>query len=299
MTHRSGIVAVVGRPNVGKSSIVNAVLGEKVAIVSDKPQTTRHRIRAILTRPDAQIVFVDTPGFHRPRTLLGRRLNATVHDAVGGVDVVVHVVDAAAGVGRGDAFVHEREVASAAGAARICAVNKIDGLDRGAVAAQLLAASRLGDLDEIVPVSARTGEGLETLVRLIVDRLPEGPKLYPEGETTDQSPERRAADLIREKALDVTRDELPHSIAVVVEGIERADDLVRVTASLIVERGSQKGIVIGAGGATLRDIGTRARADLERLFGSRVYLDLQVRVQKEWQRDPRALDRLGFTGPEG
>jgi GTP-binding protein Era len=294
MTHRSGVVAVLGRPNVGKSTLVNALVGEKVAIVSDKPQTTRRGIRAIRTDADAQIVFVDTPGFHKPRTLLGRRLNDLVHDvAGGGVDAVVLVVDAAAGIGRGDAFVVASEVA-AAGAPCICAVNKVDRLRRDALVPQLAAAAELGAIDEIVPISAATGEGLDVLLRLIVERLPEGPQLYPDGEVTDQSLDERIADVVREQALARTREEVPHSVAVVVEEIEREGDLARVHASIIVERDSQKGILIGAKGATLKAIGTSARPEIERLLGSRVYLDLRVKVLKEWQKDPRSLERLGF-----
>lgn len=294
MTHRSGVVAVLGRPNVGKSTLVNALVGEKIAIVSDKPQTTRRGIRGIRTDPDAQIVFVDTPGFHKPRTLLGRRLNDLVHDvAGGGVDAVVLVVDAAAGIGRGDAFVVASQVA-AAGAPCICAVNKVDRLRREGLVPQLAAAAELGAIDEIVPISAATGEGLDVLLRLIVERLPEGPQLYPDGEVTDQSLDERIADVVREQALARTREEVPHSVAVVVEEIEREGDLARVHASIIVERDSQKGILIGARGSTLKAIGTSARPEIERLLGSRVYLDLRVKVLKEWQKDPRSLERLGF-----
>jgi GTP-binding protein Era len=294
MTHRSGVVAVVGRPNVGKSTLVNALVGEKVAIVSDKPQTTRRGIRGIRTDADAQIVFVDTPGFHKPRTLLGRRLNDLVGDvATGGVDAVLLVVDAAAGVGRGDAFVVASQVVPA-GAPCICAVNKTDRLRRDALVPQLAATAELGPIDEIVPISAATGEGLDVLLRLLVERLPEGPQLYPDGEVTDQSVEDRIADVVREQALARTREEVPHSVAVVVDEIEREGDLARVHASIVVERDSQKGILIGAKGATLKAIGTQARPEIERLLGSRVFLDLRVKVLKEWQQDPRSLERLGF-----
>jgi GTP-binding protein Era len=291
---RSGVVAVVGRPNVGKSTLVNALVGEKVAIVSDKPQTTRRDIRAILTTEQAQVVFTDTPGFHKPRTLLGTRLNDAVAAAVEGVDVVVLVVDAATGVGRGDRFVYERQVAGAEGAARICVVNKVDRLKRGLVIPQLQAAAALGEFDEIVPVSAASGEGVDTVLRLVVDRLPEGPPLYPDHDVTDQPLDIRLAELVREQALRVTREEVPHSVAVLVEEIEREDDLTKVYATVVVERDSQKGILIGHGGATLKQIGTMARGQMEPLLGTRVYLDLRVKVLKEWQRDPKALNRLGF-----
>jgi GTP-binding protein Era len=291
---RSGVVAVVGRPNVGKSTLVNALVGEKVAIVSDKPQTTRRDIRAILTTSEAQVVFTDTPGFHKPRTLLGTRLNDAVAAAVEGVDVVIVVVDAAAGVGRGDRFVAERQLAGAGGAARICVVNKVDRLKRGHVLPQLQAAAALAEFDEIVPVSAGTGEGVDTVARLVVERLPEGPPLFPDHDVTDQPMEIRLAELVREQALRVTREEVPHSVAVVVEEFEREGDLTRVHATLVVERDSQKGIVIGHGGETLKQIGTMARGQMEPLLGTRVYLDLRVKVLKEWQRDPKALNRLGF-----
>ncbi|MGZ4110572.1 MAG: GTPase Era [Actinomycetota bacterium] len=290
---RSGIVAVVGRPNVGKSTLVNAIAGRKIAIVSDKPQTTRGHIRAILTTEDVQVVITDTPGFHKPRTLLGKRLNALVGDAVEGVDVVVLVVDADAGVGRGDAFVYERQVAGADGM-KICAVNKTDRLDHHGLVPQLAAAEALGPFDEVVPMSARSGEGVDTLLRLIVGHLPEGPPLYPPGDVTDQPLEIALAELVREQALRVMRQEVPHSIAVVVEELEREGDLTRIHASIVVERDSQKGIVIGKGGETLKRIGSGARLEMEPLLGTRVFLDLRVKVLKEWQGDPRALDRLGL-----
>jgi GTPase len=289
---RSGVVAVVGRPNVGKSTLVNRLVGERVAIVSDKPQTTRRGIRGIVTTPSMQIVFVDTPGYHRPRTLLGERLNDSVADAVAGVDVVVQVVDAAAGVGRGDAFVFERQVAGVD--VRLCAVNKIDALRHHAVVPQLAAAAGLGEFVEIVPMSASTGEGVDVLLALVSDRLPEGPPLYPDGEATDQRLEDRLADLVREAALRRTRQELPHSVAVTIEEIDREDDLTRIYATVVVERESQKGIVIGRAGAMLRDVGTEARRGMEALLGTRVHLDLRVKVLRDWQRDPRALARLGL-----
>lgn len=284
---------MVGRPNTGKSTLVNALVGHKVAIVSDKPQTTRRGIRGILSTDEHQVVFADTPGFHKPRTLLGERLNRVVSAAVEGVDVVVQVVDAAAGVGRGDAFVFARQVGTSA-VPRICAVNKVDRLRRPDVLPQLAAAAELGGFDEIVPVSARTGAGVGVLRELIVDRLPEGPPLYPPDEVTDQAIELRVAEIVREKALELTREEVPHSVAVVVEEMGREGDLTRIHAVVAVERESQKGIVIGRGGVMLREIGTRARHELEPLLGTRVFLELRVRVEREWQRDPRALDRLGF-----
>ncbi len=293
MTFRSGFVAVVGRPNTGKSTLVNALVGRKVAIVSDKPQTTRIGVRAVLTTDAYQVVFTDTPGFHKPRTLLGSRLNDLVGEATQGVDAVVQVVDAEAGVGRGDAFVFERQLRDFAGR-KVCAVNKLDVLHNRGEVPQLEAAAQLGEWDEVVPVSAKTGRGVDVLLDLLVERLPEGPAYFPTDAVTDQPLEVRLAELVREKALAVTRQEVPHSIAVVVEELEESQTLTTVHASLIVERDSQKGIVIGKGGETLKTIGSRAREEMERVLERKIFLDLRVKVLKEWQRDPKALQRLGF-----
>lgn len=292
--HRAGIVAVVGRPNVGKSTLVNALVGEKVAIVSDKPQTTRRDIRAVWTSPDVQIAFTDTPGFHKPRSALGVRLNDLVSDAVAGVDVVIQVVDAAGGVGRGDRYVFERQIAEAQATSRICAVNKIDLVRHRDVVPQLAAAGDLGTWDEVVPVSAVGGSGLETLRELLVVRMPDGPALFPGGEITDLPLEVRIAELVREQALAVTREEVPHSVAVVIEEMALGTGLARIHASIVVERDSQKGILIGKGGLTLKTIGSNAREQIEALVGERVFLDLRVKVMKGWQQDPKALDRLGY-----
>jgi GTP-binding protein Era len=292
-TPRAGIVAVVGRPNVGKSTLVNALVDRKVAIVSEVPQTTRRDIRAIWNGPDVQVVYTDTPGFHKPRTLLGTRLNDLVGQAVEGVDVVLHVVDAHAGVGRGDAFVYAEHVRPT-DAAAMCVVNKIDLVHAHREVPELAAAAELGPYDEIVPVSAKAGTGIERLRGLVIERLPEGPPLYPPDEVTDQPLEVQLAEIIREKALSVTHEEVPHSIAVVIEELDDDAGLTRVHAGMIVERDSQKGIVIGKGGRTLTTIGSAARKEMEALLGTKVYLDLRVKVLKEWQRDPRALQRLGF-----
>ena len=293
MSFRSGFVAVVGRPNTGKSTLVNALVGRKVAIVSDKPQTTRRDVRAVLNGDGYQVVFTDTPGFHKPRTLLGSRLNKLVGEATQGVDAVVQVVDARAGVGTGDAFVFERQLKGFEGQ-KLCAVNKLDMLRNHDEVPQLAAAAELGAWDEVVPVSAKTGRGVGVLLDLLLEHLPEGPAYFPTDAVTDQPLEVRLAEIVREKALAVTRQEVPHSIAVVVEEIEETDTMTTVHAALIVERDSQKGIVIGKGGETLKTIGSRAREEMELVLGRKVFLDLRVKVLKEWQRDPKALQRLGF-----
>jgi GTPase len=292
---KAGLVALVGRPNVGKSTLLNALLGRKLAIMSDKPQTTRSVVRGVLHRPSGQAVLVDTPGLHKPRTLLGQRLNDLVRGTLAEVDLVCLLVDAVAGVGTGDRFL-ATEVGKVA-TPTICVVNKLDAAPRARMAAALQAAAALGDWVEVVPVSARTGEQLGLLVDLIFAQLPEGRPLYPEGHLTDEPEQHLVAELIREKALAMVRDELPHSVAVLVDEMgpdPDREDLLVIRATLFVERASQKPIVLGRRGAGLREIGTRARAELEALLGAHVYLDLHVKVAKEWQRDPRQLARLGF-----
>jgi GTPase len=292
---KSGLVALAGRPNVGKSTLLNALLGQKLAIVSDKPQTTRSVVRGVLHRPEGQAVLVDTPGLHKPRTLLGQRLNDLVRGTLSEVDLILMLVDAAAGVGPGDRFL-AGELAKVA-TPRFCVVNKMDAAPRARMAAALQAVGTLAGFAEIVPVSARTGDQLDLLVELVMRHLPEGRPLYPEGHTSDEPEQHLVAELIREKALTRVRDELPHSVAVLVEEMgpdPEREDLLVIRAVLFVERASQKPIVLGRGGSVLRDIGTEARAELEALFGTKVYLDLRVKVAKDWQRDPRQLSRLGF-----
>jgi GTP-binding protein Era len=292
---KAGLVALVGRPNVGKSTLLNALLGQKLAIMSDKPQTTRSVVRGVLHRPEGQAVLVDTPGLHKPRTLLGQRLNDLVRGTLAEVDLVCVLVDAVAGVGSGDRFLAD-EVAKVATPA-ICVVNKLDAAPRPKMAAALQAAADLGDWAEVVPVSARTGEQLDLLVELLFRHLPEGRPLYPEGHLTDEPEQHLVAELVREQALALVRDELPHSVAVLVDEMgpdPDREDLLVIRATLFVERPSQKPIVLGRRGAVLREIGTRARAELEALLGAHVFLDLHVKVAKEWQRDPRQLARLGF-----
>ncbi|MFN2390080.1 MAG: GTPase Era [Actinomycetota bacterium] len=293
-TFRSGFVAIVGRPNVGKSTLINALVGDKVAITSDKPQTTRSAVRGIIETPGAQAVLIDTPGYHKPRTLLGHRLNEIVRSVWTDVELALMVVDGRAGIGAGD-----EKVASdlrAAGRPTFCVVNKIDLLGKNQIAGALMHASRLGGFEEYVPVSARAGEGVELLRDLIVARLPHGPMFYPAGTRTDQPPPVFVAELVREKLLKRSREELPHSIAVVTEDLEERDDgLLEIAARIYVERESQKGIIIGKGGATLKAVGTEAREEIEILFGRKVFLDLRVKVEKDWQRHAHALARLGFT----
>jgi len=295
-SHRSGFACVVGRPNAGKSTLVNALVGQKVAITSDRPQTTRHAVRGIVHRADAQLVVVDTPGLHKPRTLLGERLNDLVRSTLAEVDLVVFCVPANEKVGPGDRFL-AAELAKLKRTPVFAVVTKTDLADRATVARQLVAVSNLSEWAEIVPVSAVADDQVDLLADLLVARLPEGPALYPEGELTDEPEQTMVAELIREAALEGVREELPHSLAVVVEEMaprEDRDDLVDVHAVLYVERPSQKAIVIGSGGARLRDVGTRARQQAEALLGTRIFLDLRVKVAKDWQRDPAQLRRLGF-----
>ncbi|MDH2425059.1 GTPase Era [Sphaerisporangium sp. TRM90804] len=293
---RAGFACFVGRPNVGKSTLMNALVGAKVAITSSKPQTTRRAIRGIVNRPGAQLVVVDTPGLHRPRTLLGERLDSLVLSTLTEVDVIGFCVPADEAVGRGDRFIAEK-LAAVKKTPVVAVVTKCDLASREQIANQLLAVSRLADFAEIIPVSAQSGEQLDILSEQLVRRLPESQPLYPGGELTDEPEQMLVAELIREAALEGVRDELPHSIAVVVEEMtprEGRDDLLDVYAHMFVERPSQKAIVIGPKGARLKDVGTRARTQIEALLGTHVYLDLRIKVAKDWQRDPKQLRRLGF-----
>jgi GTP-binding protein Era len=295
---RSGFVCFVGRPNTGKSTLTNALVGAKVAITSNRPQTTRHTIRGIVHRENFQIILVDTPGLHRPRTLLGQRLNDLVTDTYSEVDVIGLCIPADEKIGPGDRWIYEQIRTIAPNTTLVVVVTKTDKVSRGTVAAQLLAVSELAGPDaEIVPVSATTGENLDVLTDVLAAQLPPGPAFYPDGELTDEPEEVLMAELIREAALEGVRDELPHSLAVVIEEVsprEGRDDLIDVHANLYVERDSQKGIVIGKGGARLREVGTAARTQIEKLLGTKVYLDLRVKIAKNWQRDPKQLGRLGF-----
>lgn len=277
---KSGFATLVGRPNVGKSTLLNRILGMKVSIVSDKPQTTRTQVRGVLNGPDVQVIFVDTPGIHKPRTLLGERLNDTAVGALGDVDVALLVLDATQPVGRGDQWVAARVPPTA-----ICVVNKVDAASREDVLRQLTAAAAL-DLSEYFPVSAKTGEGVDELVEAIVGRMPEGPRYYPEDTVTDVPEAFWVAELVREQLLAVTREELPHSIAARVTEWEWP----RIRVEILVERDSQKGIVIGKGGGVLKEVGTRVREQLP----EGAFVELFVKVDKDWQRHAKALERLGY-----
>jgi GTP-binding protein Era len=290
----SGFVSIVGRPNVGKSTLVNALVGEKVAITSPRPQTTRNTIRGVLTLPerDAQIVLVDTPGIHKPRSALGERLNTLVYGSLADADVVLFVLDALKPVGPGDKLIAERLKES--GTPVIVVVNKVDRATPDQIGEQLVAASEW-DFDAYVPISALKRGGVDIVVDEVVSRLDEGPWFFPEDAITDQPEQFLAAELIREKFLSRLREELPHSLAVVVNDIEVRDNgVVHVEATAYVERESQKGMVIGKGGSMVKEVGKAARYDLEKLFGAKVYLDLNVRVEKDWQQTEEMLDRLGF-----
>jgi GTPase len=293
----SGFVCLVGRPNTGKSTLTNALVGTKVAITSKRPQTTRHTIRGIVHRDDFQIVLVDTPGLHRPRTLLGKRLNDLVRDTYAEVDVIGLCIPADETIGPGDRWIVDEIRSTAPRTTLVAVVTKIDKVPRERVAAQLVAVSELLGDAEIVPVSAATGAQVDVLIDVLAAALPVGPAYYPDGELTDEPEEVLMAELIREAALEGVRDELPHSLAVVIDEVnprEDRDDLVDVHALLYVERDSQKGIIIGKGGARLREVGTAARGQIEKLLGTKVYLDLRVKVAKNWQSDPKQLGRLGF-----
>jgi GTP-binding protein Era len=290
--YRAGFAGFVGRPNAGKSTLLNAIIGQKIAITSSKPQTTRHVIRGVLHRPHAQLVLVDTPGLHRPRTLLGERLNDLVRATWSEVDVIGLCLPADQPIGPGDRFI-SGEIA-ALRATVVAVVTKTDLVDRARLARQLAAVGELAEFADVVPVSAVTGDRLDVLVDVMTSHLPESPQLYPDELLTEEPEQVLVAELVREAALEGVRDELPHSIAVVVEEMRREERLTRIFADVYVERPSQKAIVIGHRGARLREVGTRARAEIEELLGTRVYLDLHVRVAKDWQRDPKLLQRLGF-----
>jgi GTP-binding protein Era len=285
---RSGFVAVAGRPNVGKSTLVNALAGGKVAIVSDKPQTTRRRIFGVANGGDWQLVLADLPGFQRPRDPLTEHMQRTVDASFEDVDAVLFVLDARERIGAGDRFIAERVFGL--GVPVVIALNKVDRLKPGHIASQMMVAAKLGDFLALHPVSAKTGDGMGELREELVALLPEGPAYFPPEQRTDLTAEEQIAELIREKALQLTRDEVPHAVTVEVEEIE--DRVVR--ANVLVETDSQKQILVGRGGAMIKQIGTRARPEIEHLLGHKVFLELQVKVRPRWRRDERLLERLGL-----
>jgi len=292
--YKSGFAGIVGRPNVGKSTLLNNLMHRKMAIISEKPQTTRNKIRCILTRDDAQIIFVDTPGFHKPRNALGERLNKAVRETFSEVDAIIFMLDGTQAIGKGDLFIAgelERLDTPV-----IAVLNKIDKLSGDQLEAQLTVAGNLGEFVDIIPISAKSGENVHSLIEAIVDLLPEGPRYYPEDMVTDQPVSFIVAELIREKVLQLTREEVPHSVAVQVEEMEKRKDkdLVDIDAVIYVERDSQKGILIGKGGRMLKEIGTRARREIEPLLGERVFLRLHVKVEKDWAKRPQMVKRLGY-----
>jgi len=292
---RAGFVSFVGRPNVGKSTLTNALVGEKVAITSSKPQTTRRAIRGIVHHAAGQLIIVDTPGMHRPRTLLGERLNTIVQDTLAEVDVIGLCVPANEKIGPGDKYINE-QLDRFPRAKKVAIVTKIDRASRPAVAEQLQAVSELREWDAIIPISSLTGIQLDTLSAELIALMPVSAALYPEDAVTDEGLEARISELIREAVLEGVQDELPHSIAVTIDDMsEREDrDMLDIYANLFVERDSQKGIIIGHGGERLQDVGARARAEIEALVGKQVFLSLRVKVAKDWQRDAKQLGRLGF-----
>ncbi|HET7397292.1 MAG TPA: GTPase Era [Intrasporangium sp.] len=300
--YRAGFASLVGRPNAGKSTLTNALVGRKVAITSSKPQTTRHTIRGVATTETAQLVLVDTPGLHKPRTLLGERLNDLVRQTLLEVDVVGFCLPADQRIGPGDAFIAAEllELRTVRRRPVVAIATKIDLVDRDRLAEHLVAIDRLGDWEAIVPCSATSGEQVERVRDLLAAQLPLSPQLYPDGVLTDEPESVMIAELVREAALEGVRDELPHSLAVVVEEMLPREDrpadnpLLDVRVNVFVERPSQKAIVIGRGGSRLREVGTNARRSIEALLGQRVHLDLHVKVAKDWQRDPKQLQRLGF-----
>ena len=293
--HRSGFASFVGRPNVGKSTLTNALVGEKIAITSAKPQTTRRAIRGIVHRDYGQLILVDTPGLHRPRTLLGQRLNDLVEQTLGDVDVIGFCIPANEKIGPGDNFINE-QLEEFRRAKLVAIITKSELVSPEQLAEQLVAVSNLRDWRAIVPVSAVAEDQLEVLTKVLIDLMPESSALYPPEAVTDETIENRICELIREATLEGVRDELPHSIAVTIDEMaqRKGRDLTDIHANIFVERDSQKGIIIGHKGSRLIDVGKRARLEIEKLIGTKVYLSLRVKVASEWQRDPKQLGKLGF-----
>ncbi|HLQ75866.1 MAG TPA: GTPase Era [Terriglobia bacterium] len=290
---RSGFVTIVGRPNSGKSTLVNSLVGEKISIVTDKPQTTRSVIRGIVTRPEGQIVFLDTPGIHKPIHRMNERMMNMVRNSMGEVDVLALIVDASVPFGKGDEFT--LELIKPLALPKVLLFNKIDKVKKRDLLPQIDRYAKILQFDEVIPVSARTGEGVDTFLKTLFRFLPEGPLYYPEDQFSDQQERTMAAEIVREKLIVLTRDELPYSTAVVIDRFEEGEKLYRIYATVLVERESQKAIVIGKGGLLMKEIGTAARHELESLFGVKVFLELRVKVSKDWRDNESQLTNLGFT----
>jgi len=290
---RSGFVTIVGRPNSGKSTLVNSLVGEKVSIVTDKPQTTRNIIRGIVTRPEGQVVFLDTPGIHKPIHRMNDRMMQAVRNSMSEVDVLALIVDASIPFGGGDEFT--LELIKPLTLPKFLLFNKIDKVNKADLLPRIDHYSRIMNFEEVIPISARTGEGVDTFLKAIFRYLPEGPQFYPEDQLSDQQERAMAAEIIREKLIVLTRDELPYSTAVVIDRFEESEKIYRIYATIFVERDSQKSIVIGKGGLLLKEVGTAARHELESFFGLKVYLELHVKVSKGWRDDESTLTNLGFT----
>ena len=289
---KSGFVSIIGRPNSGKSTFVNRLVGEKVSIVTDKPQTTRHVVRGIVTRPEGQIAFLDTPGIHKPIHRMNERMMKSVRDAMSDVDLILLLVDCAVGFGRGDEFT--LELLKPVKTKKILLLNKIDRVEKRNLLPIMERYSKLGDFEEIIPMAALTGENVEKVLSEIFQHLNEGPMFYPEDQISDQPERAIAAEMIREKLIILTEEEMPYSTAVVIDRFEEGDKLHRIFASIFVERDSQKAIVIGKGGLKLKEIGTEARKELEAFFGRKIFLELHVKVKKNWRDDEETLRTLGL-----
>jgi GTPase len=289
---KSGFASIIGRPNSGKSTLLNRLVGEKVSIVTDKPQTTRHVVKGIVTRPEGQVVFLDTPGIHKPIHRINERMMKSVRDSISDVDLILLIVDAAAAFGRGDEFT--LELVKPVAAKKFLLLNKIDRIEKKTLLPIMERYSKLANFEEIVPISALSGENAETLMAQIFKYLPEGPMYFPSDQISDQQERAIAAEMIREKLIVLTEEELPHSTAVVIDRFEEEGNLYRIYASIYVERESQKAIVIGKRGEKLKQVGTAARKELELFFDRKIFLELHVKVKKNWRDDPETLRSLGL-----
>ena len=289
---KSGFASIIGRPNSGKSTLLNRLVEEKVSIVTDKPQTTRHVVKGIVTRPEGQAVFLDTPGIHKPIHRMNERMMKSVRESMSDVDIILLIVDASAAFGRGDEFV--LELLKPVSSKKFLLLNKIDRIEKKNLLPMIGRYSKLADFDEIIPISALKGDNVASLLAVIFKYLPEGPMYYPADQISDQQERTMAAEMIREKLIVLTEEELPHSTAVVIDRFEEEENLFRIYASIYVERDSQKGIVIGKGGGKLKEVGTLARKEMESFFDRKIFLELHVKVKKNWRDDPETLRSLGL-----